>query len=47
MICVHVALRRSLKPGVIFGGRLASYKYYDMHQLVGQALSRARAVLAP
>jgi UDP-galactopyranose mutase len=25
----------------IFGGRLADYKYYDMHQVVGSALSRA------
>ncbi len=25
----------------IFGGRLADYKYYDMHQVVGSALNRA------
>ena len=25
----------------IFGGRLADYKYYDMHQVVGSALERA------
>ena len=25
---------------VIFGGRLAEYKYYDMHQVIGSALSR-------
>lgn len=25
----------------IFGGRLADYKYYDMHQVVGSALSRS------
>ncbi len=31
---------------VIFGGRLASYKYYDMHQVVGQALTKAREALA-
>ncbi|MEH7235383.1 UDP-galactopyranose mutase [Bacillus sp. JJ1562] len=24
---------------VIFGGRLASYKYYDMHQVIGEALT--------
>ena len=23
---------------VIFGGRLATYKYYDMHQVIGAAL---------
>jgi UDP-galactopyranose mutase len=26
---------------VIFGGRLAEYKYYDMHQVVGSALKKA------
>ena len=25
-------------PDVIFGGRLAEYKYYDMHQVIGSAL---------
>jgi len=25
--------------GVIFGGRLAEYKYYDMHQVIGSAFS--------
>lgn len=27
------------KTGVIFGGRLAEYKYYDMHQVIASALS--------
>ena len=27
---------------VIFGGRLAEYRYYDMHQIVGQALKVAK-----
>ena len=27
---------------VIFGGRLAEYKYYDMHMVVGSALKRMR-----
>ncbi|WP_078550192.1 UDP-galactopyranose mutase [Litchfieldia alkalitelluris] len=26
------------EPNVIFGGRLANYKYYDMHQVIGAAL---------
>tara|TARA_A100001015_G_scaffold288719_1_gene359852 strand:+ start:1150 stop:2259 length:1110 start_codon:yes stop_codon:yes gene_type:complete len=26
----------------IFGGRLADYKYYDMHQVIGSALSKAK-----
>ncbi len=29
----------------IFGGRLAEYKYYDMHQVIGSALARARKIL--
>jgi len=31
--------------GVVFGGRLAQYKYYDMHQVVGSALAAAQAEL--
>lgn len=27
------------EPHVIFGGRLASYKYFDMHQVIAEALS--------
>ncbi|WP_186578478.1 UDP-galactopyranose mutase [Aquibacillus kalidii] len=27
------------KKNVIFGGRLATYKYYDMHQVIGAALA--------
>ncbi|MGE0588242.1 MAG: UDP-galactopyranose mutase [Cyclobacteriaceae bacterium] len=30
-------------PNYIFGGRLADYKYYDMHQVIGSALARAKA----
>lgn len=26
----------------IFGGRLANYKYYDMHQVIGEALSKSK-----
>lgn len=32
-------------PNVIFGGRLAEYRYYDMHQVVGSAFSKAKCVL--
>lgn len=28
----------SQEKNVIFGGRLATYKYYDMHQVIGSAL---------
>lgn len=31
-------------PKVIFGGRLAEYKYYDMHQVIASALSRVEKV---
>ncbi len=27
-----------LEKNIIFGGRLADYKYYDMHHVVGLAL---------
>lgn len=30
---------------VIFGGRLAEYKYYDMHQVIASALSKVEKVL--
>lgn len=38
-------LAKDKVPSVIFGGRLAEYKYYDMHQVVGSALSKADKVL--
>ena len=30
----------------IFGGRLAEYKYYDMHQVIASALSKSKRILA-
>lgn len=30
------------QSNVVFGGRLAEYKYYDMHQVVGSALLKSR-----
>lgn len=30
---------------VVFGGRLANYMYYDMHQVIGQALAMAKREL--
>jgi UDP-galactopyranose mutase len=33
-------------PGVHFAGRLGTYKYYNMDQVVGQALALARRLLA-
>ena len=32
----------SQEPRVIFGGRLAEYRYYDMHQVIGSALKKVR-----
>jgi len=31
---------------VLFGGRLAEYKYYDMHQVIGSALQKAKVELS-
>jgi UDP-galactopyranose mutase len=30
---------------VFFGGRLAEYRYYDMHQVIGSALSRVKELI--
>ncbi|MEO6357796.1 MAG: UDP-galactopyranose mutase [Ferruginibacter sp.] len=35
------------EKNVLFGGRLAEYKYYDMHQVVASALVKAERVLNP
>lgn len=29
-------------PNVIFGGRLAEYKYYDMHQIIASAITKSK-----
>ena len=29
----------------IFGGRLAEYKYYDMHQVIASALAKVKKIL--
>ena len=31
-------------PNVIFGGRLAEYKYYDMHQVIASALKKVKTL---
>ena len=33
------------EPNVIFGGRLADYKYYDMDEVIRLALDKADAIL--
>ena len=30
---------------VIFGGRLAEYKYYDMHQVIASALNKTKKII--
>ena len=39
----YAALARSESPGVLFAGRLADYKYYNMDQAVARALAALRA----
>ncbi len=34
------------KETTIFGGRLAEYKYYDMHQVIGAALSKTKKLFS-
>ncbi|MDY3548045.1 UDP-galactopyranose mutase [Riemerella anatipestifer] len=31
-------------PHIIFGGRMAEYRYYDMHQIIGSALSKVEKI---
>lgn len=38
-------MAENLSPKYIFGGRLAEYKYYDMHQVIGSALAKARKII--
>lgn len=33
------------EPNVVFGGRLAEYKYYDMHQVIASALQKAKKII--
>ncbi|EJL6409515.1 UDP-galactopyranose mutase, partial [Vibrio cholerae] len=33
------------ETGVIFGGRLAEYKYYDMHQVIASALYSVKKLI--
>ena len=34
------------RPNVLFGGRLAEYRYYDMHQVIGAALAKSRSIFS-
>jgi UDP-galactopyranose mutase len=33
------------EKNILFGGRLAEYRYYDMHQVIGSAFVKARQEL--
>lgn len=37
----------SQEKNIIFGGRLAEYKYYDMHQVIGSALNFLKTEITP
>jgi UDP-galactopyranose mutase len=41
-LCARYATLARTEGHVIFGGRLANYKYHDMHQVIGSALTAAR-----
>ena len=38
-------LSDSVFPKYVFGGRLAEYKYYDMHQVIGSALHKFKQLI--
>lgn len=38
-------ISKSKCKNVLFGGRLAEYKYYDMHQVIGSALSKSKKII--
>ena len=35
------------EPNTVFGGRLGTYKYYDMHQVIDTALTAYEEQVAP
>jgi UDP-galactopyranose mutase len=35
-----------MEERIIFGGRLADYKYYDMHQVIASALHQSKLLLS-
>ena len=45
IILVTCAVRAKAEDKVIFGGRLGMYKYFDMHQVVDEALKCVRKEL--
>jgi UDP-galactopyranose mutase len=41
----YVELAKSFAPNVVFGGRLGSYSYLDMDQVISSAMARARNIV--
>ena len=41
------AARAAAEPNVVFGGRLGTYKYYDMHNVIDAALTAYEEQVAP
>ena len=41
------AAKAAQEPKVVFGGRLGTYKYYDMHNVIDTALTAYKEVVAP
>ena len=39
--------RAAAEPNVVFGGRLGTYKYYDMHQVIDTALTAYEEQVEP
>ena len=39
---LYLKYKKMIPNNFIIGGRLADYKYYDMHQVIGSALSKAK-----
>ncbi|MGY3486947.1 hypothetical protein ACVW1C_004830 [Bradyrhizobium sp. USDA 4011] len=46
MLASYHAMKAS-HPNVVFGGRLGSYKYLDMHQAIGAALKTSEREVEP
>ncbi len=41
------AAKAAQEPKVVFGGRLGTYKYYDMHNVIDTALTAYEEQVAP
>ncbi|WP_269524317.1 UDP-galactopyranose mutase [Coraliomargarita parva] len=46
ILATYTALRNELDFPITFGGRLAEFRYYDMHQVIGAALKQVHSLLS-